>query len=283
MKHLGILGENVDYSLSPVIQHHWIEKHAIDARYGKISTPPEKLAETMTRIRQEYRGCNVTIPYKQEVIPYLDHICDKVRAWGAINTVIVEKDGSLRGENTDVDGFLDPMERHMSDWHMSDWRTKIRRACVIGTGGAARAVIAGLQQEGVSAIRVITRSVAQNDKKNDKKAALTALAPQLQLYSWDQAAQALEGADLLVNATPCGMKGKPELAWDLGSMTKNACVYDLVYVPKMTGLLRQAVKQGLIHVGGLEMLIAQAARSFEMWFGLRPCDDAELRQKLTRS
>ncbi|HEY4547124.1 MAG TPA: shikimate dehydrogenase [Pedomonas sp.] len=266
----GVIGWPISHSKSPVIHSFWLNALGIDGHYSRFPIAPEGLHTAIRALPVlGIRGVNVTIPHKQAVMEALDEIAPAAQAIGAVNTVVVTADGRLAGHNTDVAGFAEPLR---------GYTLAGRPACVVGAGGAARAVLAALKGIGVSDVRVINRSV-------DKAESLLAeFALPGRVYTFDQSATALEGAALVVNTSSLGMKGYPPLELDLAPVASDAVIYDIVYAPLETDLLRQAKARGLRTVDGLSMLVGQAADAFRLFYDAEPPRDeateAELRARL---
>jgi shikimate dehydrogenase len=263
-----VIGDPIAHSKSPAIHGFWLETLGIDAEYRAAHVRPDGLAGYFARRKEDpaWRGCNITIPHKQAA---LDHVEDRgeLRASiGAINTVLRDADGALIGTNTDAAGFYAPI---------SGLDLEGAEVTVVGAGGAARAVLFALKRARVAHVALFNRAPL--------KAAglLAAFGLEGEALPIDTP---LPPAALLVNASPLGMTGQPPLALDLDPLPDDAIVYDLVYAPLETDLLRAARERGLATVDGLEMLIGQAAVAFELFFG-RPAprdEDAALREMLIR-
>ncbi|MGP1282264.1 MAG: shikimate dehydrogenase family protein [Parasphingopyxis sp.] len=263
-----VIGDPIAHSKSPAIHGFWLETLGIEADYRAAHVTPDGLAGYFSRRKEDpdWRGCNITIPHKQAA---LDHVEDRgeLRASiGAINTVLRDEDGALIGTNTDAAGFYAPI---------SGLDLEGAEVAVVGAGGAARAVLFALKRAGVAHVALFNRTPL--------KAAglLAAFGLEGEALPIDTP---LPPAALLVNASPLGMTGQPPLALDLDPLPDDAIVYDLVYAPLETDLLRAARERGLVTVDGLEMLIGQAAVAFELFFG-RPAPrdgDAALREMLIR-
>jgi shikimate dehydrogenase len=278
-----VIGNPIAHSKSPLIHGFWIEKLGIEARYGRSHVTPEALADYFGRCRHDvdWRGCNVTIPHKQAVMPLLDRIDPKADAIGAVNTVVRAWDGGLVGYNSDGAGFLEPLRPLLSQHHL------FRMARIIGSGGAARAIAHALADEGFT-LAMVARDRAKALailQEIDPDAPETMTAPLASWaeptdFTWDDRSDMV---DLVVNTTSLGMQGQPPLAIHFSHVPPGAFVYDIVYAPLETMLLAEARKRGLRTFDGLEMLIGQAAVAFERFFGLpAPREhDAELRILLT--
>jgi shikimate dehydrogenase len=262
-----VIGDPISHSKSPLIHQFWLRKLAIEGDYRATRVLPEALGAFIAARSADpvWRGCNVTIPHK---IAVMDHVADPglVRASiGAMNTIARDESGSVMGTNTDAAGFYTPI----SDMELGD-----ASVAVIGSGGAAHAVLFALSRCNVGEVALFVR----NPLKGAGLLARFGLKGTVH-----KLAAPLPPVDLLVNATSLGMIGQPELTVDLTPLPDHAVVYDLVYAPLLTPLLLAAEKRGLALVDGLEMLIGQAALAFELFFGVAPprdCDD-ELRALLT--
>ena len=194
----GLLGWPVAHSRSPVIHNHWLAKHGIAGRYVLFAVPPEKLDAAVRGIAAlGLRGCNVTTPHKQAIFPLLDRVDDLARRIGAVNTVVVEKDGTLTGFNNDGNGFIQSLRD--AD---PKWRPDSGPIVVLGAGGAARAVVASLAAQGAKEIRLTNRTLDKAQEIADAVGSIVKVLP------WEQRADALDGAALLANATSLGHGGQ---------------------------------------------------------------------------
>lgn len=276
-----VIGDPIAQSKSPVIHGFWIEKLALDAEYRAHLVQADALGDYLSRRRNDplWRGCNVTMPHKQAVLPLLDRLEPLARRVGAVNTIVRAKDGALVGRNTDVAGFLEPLRPMLARQHY------FRMARILGTGGAARAVVAGLAQEGFTLVlagRNVSKAealLAQLDP--DGKHHVTALDHFAQ--ATDFAFDDREGfCDLIVNASPLGMRGQPPLAFDWSHAPPGSVAYDIVTDPVETPFLQDAQDAGFGTIDGLSMLIGQAAAAFVHFFGVEPPRqfDEELRERL---
>jgi shikimate dehydrogenase len=269
-----VIGDPIAHSKSPLIHNFWLENLGIDGEYRACHVRAGELADYFARRREDalWRGCNVTIPHKQAVIPWLDGVDTRASGVGAVNAVLRTGDARLTGTNTDVDGVGEAVAAASIEGRIT---------VVIGSGGAARSALAYLAGSGRGGVRVVARSL-------DKAArAARECGLQAEIVPFAEAAAALAGASLLINSTQLGMKGQqamPALVLDgLKGLAADALVFDMVYAPLDTDLLKAARKLGLATSDGLAMLVGQAATAFERFFGQAPprqCDD-ELRKMLT--
>jgi shikimate dehydrogenase len=266
----GVLGWPVAHSRSPVIHNHWLAHYGIPGRYVLFAVPPERLEAAVRGLGPlGLRGCNVTTPHKQAIFPLLDRVDDLARRIGAVNTVVVEKDGTLTGFNNDGNGFIQSLRD--AD---SKWRPDSGPILVLGAGGASRAVVASLAAQGAREIRVTNRTL---DKANEIAAAVGSV---VKVVPWAQREDALDGVAMLANATSLGSVGKPALEIALDRLPKSALVGDLIYVPRETPLLAGARKRGNVTVNGLGLLLNQARPAFNAWFGVMPEITPALKQAI---
>lgn len=256
----GLLGWPVAHSRSPVIHNHWLAQFGIPGRYVLFPVPPDKLADALRGIAVlGLRGCNVTTPHKQAVMPLIDHVDDMARRIGAVNTVVVQPDGSLHGFNNDGNGFVQSVRDAQPSWSPADGPVT-----VIGAGGAARAVVAALAAQGARDIRVVNRTL----EKAQRMAA--DYGPPVTAVPWERRADVLDDVALLVNCTDRGMGDKPPLDLSLDRLAPRAIVGDLIYIPRETPLLADARARGHVTVNGLGLLLNQARPAFHAWFGVMP-------------
>jgi len=256
----GLLCWPAFQSRSPVIHNHWLAHYGIAGRYVLFPVPPERLEAAVRGIAAlGLRGCNVTTPHKQAIFPLLDRVDDLARKIGAVNTVVVEPDGTLTGFNNDGNGFI----QSLRDADPS-WRPDTGPIAVLGAGGAARAVVASLVAQGAREIRLLNRT----REKAEEIAA--AVGPAVKVHAWDERAEALDGIAMLCNATSLGMTGKGPLEIALDCLPRHALVGDLIYLPPETPLLAAARARGNVTVNGLGLLLNQARPAFKAWFGVMP-------------
>ena len=256
----GVMGWPVSHSLSPRLHGFWLGQYAIDGTYVPLEVRPEDCRRYITGLPdQGYAGVNVTVPHKEIAAACVDVLDDGARRLSAVNTIVVQPDGSLLGSNTDGFGFMENLISGAPGWALGDGP-----AVVLGAGGAARAVVAALLEAGVSEVRLANRTVERAQTlAGDIGGAITTVG-------WDDRSSVLDGAALLVNTTTLGMTGKPPLDLDLEPLPGNAVVNDIVYSPLVTDLLEKAKKRGNPIVDGIGMLLHQARPGFRQWFGVEP-------------
>ncbi|TYQ30285.1 shikimate dehydrogenase [Pseudanabaena sp. UWO310] len=260
-KILGVMGFPVSHSLSPVMHNAAIAAMAMDYVYLPFPIPVDDLPIAIAGIKkiQSVQGFNLTIPHKIEILPLLDEITPIAQSVGAVNTVKRIGDRWF-GTNTDVAGFLEPLKQLDCDW-------KNMPAVVLGSGGAAKAVVAACLDLGCPVIHVVGR-----DPKKIKKfhGAMTSQLHDynLRVHPWTSIPSLLEVAGIVINATPIGMANDPQTPIteaEMALLSDRAIVYDLIYTPRPTKFLQIAAARGLKAIDGLEMLIHQGAIALEFW------------------
>jgi shikimate dehydrogenase len=257
----GIMGWPVGHSRSPALHGYWLDEHGIDGVYVPLPVRPDRLEQALRALPVlGFRGCNLTIPHKQAALAIVDLVEPVARRIGAINTIIVGQDGSLEGRNTDAYGFREHLRESVAGWD-----PQAGPAVVLGAGGAARAVVAALEEAGVPEIRLVNRTRGHAEMLARD---LTDDVVRLSVADWDSRALALRDCGLLVNTTSLGMDGQPPLDLDLDGLPGHAVVVDIVYAPLETGLLAAARRRGHRVVDGLGMLLHQGRPGFEAWFGV---------------
>ena len=274
-KLVGVIGYPLGHSLSPAFQQAALDALGIPARYERWETPPDALPERVASLRRpECLGANVTVPYKEQVIPMLDELDEVAAQAGAVNTV-VNRGGRLAGYNTDVAGFLRALREE------GGFEPRRCIALVLGAGGAARAVVLALIRSGAAWIFVTNRTYHRAFRLVEELRTLagrTRLVPIPMTYAALQ--QAAIGWDLVVNCTTLGMPGSVDANKSPlpGEMIPPDClVFDLVYGPEPTPLLRDARARGARALDGLPMLVYQGAESFRLWTGQEPPLEAMFR------
>ena len=260
---LGIIGSPIGHSISPIFQQAALDHYRLDATYQAWEVAPEGVGEFLQALRQPNKlGINVTVPHKEAVIPFLDEVDTGAWEAGAVNT-IVHRDGKLTGYNTDSHGFLQALRE------ARNFQCGGRRVLLLGGGGAARGVALALIREEVAELVIANRTLARGER-------LASMARERGIdcraigMTWNELALAAVSAELIVNCTTVGMSHGPDAGRSLllqQQIPPTALVYDLVYNPMETPLLRAAGRAGASTLGGIQMLVHQGAASFELWTG----------------
>lgn len=268
IKKACVIGSPIAHSRSPLIHGHWLKTLGIHGSYEKIEVKPGALEAFFASMPEHgFVGCNVTVPHKEEALRLAKHRTARAEEFGAANTIWIEK-GEIYADNTDSHGYEMSLDQEAPGWDQA------RTAVVLGAGGASRAVIAALLRRGIERVDVVNRSL-------DRAEALAALfGAKVRAFTFQDVPQRLAEADCLVNTTALGMVGKESLDLPLDTLKRDALVSDIVYVPLETGLLKNAKARGHQTVGGLGMLLHQAAPGFQHWFGQTPTVTPELRALL---
>jgi len=273
-RYIGLIGYPLKHSVSPYFQQAALDYYQLDIRYDAWETTPAELPDIVRNLRKPQNiGANVTVPYKETVLPLLDGIDDLASSIGAVNT-IVKKDDKLLGFNTDAYGFMEALDKE------GHFNPKGKRVVMLGAGGVARAVSLALVQGKVASLAITdgiferASALAENLVRYVKDASRSSkgLEPGIAAFQWQNlgSARTFVDCDLIVHCTTIGMKDSPQEGQSplsLEVIPKNVLVYDVVYNPWLTPLLGLAQKAGANMLGGLPMLVYQGAASFKLWTG----------------
>lgn len=263
----GVMGWPIFHSRSPKIHNYWLARYGLAGAYVPLAIEPGRLEAALRALPSlNFSGCNLTIPHKEAALSIVDSLDASAKRIGAVNCVAVEEDGTLSGRNYDGFGFTAALRAAAPLW-----RAEAGPAVVIGAGGAARAVVAGLIDAGAAEIRLFNRTLERAQK------IAADFGQPVAAFRWEERAEGLAGAGLLVNTTNQGMFGEPPLDLPLDRLPTDALVSDIVYAPLETPLLAAARARGNVAVDGLGMLIHQARPAFRDWFGVMPEATPELR------
>ncbi|MEM8693020.1 MAG: shikimate dehydrogenase [Pseudomonadota bacterium] len=268
----GVIGSPISHSRSPQLHRHWLRQLGLPGYYIPMDVSTEDLRTVLQTLpKMGFVGVNITIPHKEKVLDHADLVTDRATLIGAANTIIFRKDGVIHADNTDGYGFIENLKTGAPHWD-----ARQGSVVVLGAGGAARAVIASLLDNGVPEILLCNRTRIRAEKLSDD------FGNRVSVVDWVQAGNVIEDSTLVVNTTSLGMTGKPELRVPLDGLNKQTIVTDLVYTPLKTGLLKDADARGCTTVDGLGMLLHQAVPAFERWFGERPPVDEATRTATLR-
>lgn len=266
----AVIGHPISQSLSPLIHQYWFDAYHINGKYTAIDVDTPQLEKQVNTFKSNgFQGFNVTVPHKVAILPFLDKLAPLARQMGAVNTVKINPDGTTAGFNTDGIGFIKHLNYTAPDW------AKHRPALVLGAGGAARAACLALLGADVPMIMLSNRT-----REKAEIIARDIGRGRMMVIDWSDRSDAVAGAGLVVNTTVLGMTGQLPLSLDLSCAMKDTTVYDIVFKPLETELLKSAHQHGLKTVDGLGMLVHQAAAAFKIWFGVDVSFDTVLQQKL---
>jgi shikimate dehydrogenase len=256
----GIIGMPVAHSRSPTIHNFWLNAHGMRGAYVPLAVQPERLNDALPGlVALGFRGCNVTMPHKQTAMPLLHRVNETARRIGAVNTIVVEEDGTLSGFNNDGNGFVQSLRDAKSNWRADEGPILL-----LGAGAASRAVVVALLENGARQILITNRTAEK------AQAVAAEFGPTVNAVEWADRNAAMAGTALLVNCTDRGMIGKPALDVDLARVTPTTLVADLIYTPLETPFLAEARLCGCTTVNGLGLLLNQARLAFKAWFGVLP-------------
>lgn len=270
----GVLGWPVSHSQSPRLHGFWLDRYGIDGAYVPLPVAPEHFDTAVRSLGHlGFRGANVTVPHKEAAFRLCQEtgntLTDRARRVGSVNTLVFGDDGSVSGDTTDGFGFVENVRAGCPEWQANRGP-----AVVLGAGGAARSVIAAIQDAGCPQVILTNRN-------QDRAESLAAdLGGTITVVGWERRSACLETAAILINTTSLGMTGQPPLDIDLSVLPTTAVVTDIVYAPLETPLLATARRRGNPVVDGLGMLLHQARPGFEAWFGISPDVDSVLREHI---
>lgn len=259
MRKACVIGWPIAHSRSPLIHGYWLSEHGIDGAYTREPVRPEDLAAFLRDLEPRgFAGCNVTVPHKEAALALASDVDEPARAIGAANTLWIDG-GRLCASNTDAYGFMTYLDAKAPVWRAQD-----RPVAILGAGGAARAIIYGFLQAGVSEVRLYNRSTSRAEDLAQH------FGPRVKALEWARRSDSARDASVIVNTTTLGMKGEGDPDVDFAACEPATVVSEIVYVPLETPFLKRARAAGLTTVDGLGMLLHQAVPGFEKWFGVRP-------------
>ena len=267
----AVLGHPINHSKSPKLHNYWLSLFNIDGYYIQLDINPKNFEDSIRALSDlGFVGANVTIPYKEKILKIADKISDRAAIIGAANTLTFLQDGSIYADKTDGYGFLQNIKCKYNDWTAGEGTS-----VVFGAGGASRAILGALIEDGANEVILANRTRSRADQLRSDFGA------KIKVVDWMKVQNYLSDASTVINATSLGMDGKADLPIPLQGLKKNTLVTDIVYTPLNTPLLENAAKRGCRTVDGLGMLIHQAIPGFERWFGVKPDVSEDLRELLT--
>ena len=267
-KKFGIIGKPLSHSLSPILHSYWFKKNKINANYSLIQIELEQIKGIITKIRNgELQGINVTVPYKQAVIPFLDTIVDEAKNTLSVNTITLNEEGKLVGNNTDVygleQGFISKINTNL----------KQSKIFVLGAGGVTPSIIYALKKNRFEKIFVGNRTLKKAEDIKKK-------FPFIKIVEWEKIEQEAESTDIMINTTSLGLKSGDDFKQEFKHIKKNLIYYDIIYNPEETMMIKKFKKRNIQTLNGLEMFIYQGQRSFSLWNKVNPELDEDLKQTI---
>jgi len=267
-KNFLVIGNPIKHSLSPLLHNYWFHKNKINCEYKKLETTKSSIKKILNKVRKrEIEGINVTIPFKNSVIKYLDILKGDALKTSSVNTIYLNKK-KLVGDNTDVYGFSSGVLRKI--------KTRIKTAGIIGAGGVTSSIILALIQKGVKKIYITNRTFSKLKifKKKFKKI--------VNPIKWDDRYKLFRDVQILINVTSLGMIGQKNLKFDFSIFHKKISVVDIVYNPENTRFLKDASKNGHKTFTGLDMFVYQAQKAFYIWNKKNPKITKDMYKKLRK-
>ena len=268
-KKFGIIGKPLSHSLSPILHNFWYKKYKIYADYSLIEIEINEIERVIKKIRsKELQGINVTVPYKQAVIPFLDLILDDAKETLSVNTIRLNEEGKVVGDNTDVYGLEQGFINKLKSQNLEQ-----NKVLILGAGGVTPSVIYALSKKGVKQIFISNRTI-------EKAIEIKKKFSFIEIVEWKNIEAKAESMDILINATSLGLKGGDDFDQEFKITKPNLVYYDVVYNPKETVIIKKFKKRNIQTLNGLEMFVYQGQKSFSLWNKIKPELDKELRQTI---
>jgi len=268
-KKFGIIGKPLSHSLSPLLHNFWFKKYNVSGYYSLIEIEPSEIEGAIKKIRnKELLGVNVTVPYKQAVIPFLDLIIDDAKETSSVNTISINKDGKIVGNNTDVygleQGFINKLDNQNLDQN---------KVLILGAGGVAPSVIYALSKKEIKQIFISNRTAKKTEDIKKK-------FPYVEIVDWKNIEEVAENMDVIINATSLGLKSLNNFEQKFKRIKLNLVYYDIIYNPDETTMIKNFKKKGAKTFNGLEMFMYQGQKSFFIWNKIKPDIDDEVKQTI---
>ena len=258
MKKFLVIGNPIDHSLSPKLHNYWFEKNKIDGKYDKVLLKENEIESLIKKIKtKELHGMNVTVPYKQIVIPHLESLSETAKITNSVNTIF-NKDGKIHGDNTDVFGFQESLSNKNIDLKNKD-------VFIFGAGGVVPSIILALTNLNIKKIYLSNRTLKNANLIKDK-------FNFIEVIEWGK----IINCDLFINSTSVGLKNNESLGLNFENIKEKKIFYDVIYNPPKTSFLLEAKKKGHRVINGRDMFLYQAQKAFNLWHNLTPNIDDQL-------
>ena len=256
-KSFAIIGDPVAHSLSPVLHNYWFKKYEIEAEYSLLNVEEKDIESIAVKVRNgEISGLNVTLPYKQKIIPFIDKLINDAKSTNSVNTIFLDVTNTLVGENTDVFGL---QAAYLKEIH----EVKNKKALVIGAGGVSPSVIFALQKSRINNISIINRT-------HEKSIFLKKKFDFLNILNWSSLGQEISNFDIIINATSLGLKNGEDFEFSFDDVKNNMIYIDTIYNPLETKTLKYLKENKIKTFNGLDMFIYQGQKSFYLWNKINP-------------
>tara|TARA_Y100000996_G_C22533997_1_gene647641 strand:- start:586 stop:1407 length:822 start_codon:yes stop_codon:yes gene_type:complete len=267
-KNFAIIGNPIEHSLSPTLHNYWFKKYKIDANYNLLNVDEKGLNDVISKVRnKELSGINVTLPYKQKIIPFLDRLINDAKITNSVNTIYLDETKTVVGENTDVFGVQAAYLKEITN-------SEKKRALVIGAGGVSPSIVFSLKKLRIKDIFIINRTY-------DKSIFLKKKFNFVNVLKWENLVQHISEFDIIINATSLGLKNGKDFNFKFEKIKKDAIFIDTIYNPIETKTLSYLKKLKVKTFNGLDMFVYQGQKSFYMWNKINPEIDDELIELLT--
>ena len=268
-KKYGIIGKPLSHSLSPNLHNFWFKKNNIKANYSLMQIEKDQIKTIINKIKvKELHGVNVTTPYKQEIIPFLDLIINDAEVTSSVNTIYLNKENKIVGENTDVYGFEQSFLEKLKDNNLTD-----KNFLILGAGGVTPSLIYALDKKKINKIFISNRTIYKAELIKKK-------FPFIEIILWEEVNQKTEEMDVIINATSLGMQNNENFEILIEKFKKNLIYYDVVYNPLETKMLKNFKKNKIKTFNGLNMFLFQGQKSFFLWNNIKPKVNEELIEKI---
>ena len=265
MKKYFVIGNPIDHSLSPKLQNYWLKANNINAIYDKIKLDDNQIEKFIQDIKkQKIIGCNVTVPFKKSVIPFLNKIINDANETHSVNTVMLDRNDNLIGENTDVFGFQAAYLKSIPNREK-----KNKKALILGAGGVAPSIILALIKSNILNIYLTNRT-------HEKSLFLKKKFKNISILKWNDFSKDLDKFDIIINATSLGLKSDDEFKNDFSHFKKNMIYIDTIYNPSETKMIKYFKTKNVTSLNGLNMFIYQGQKAFYLWNKINPEVDDEL-------
>jgi|TARA_B110000211_G_scaffold112004_1_gene130119 shikimate dehydrogenase len=265
----GIIGKPLSHSLSPLLHNFWFKKYNVSANYSLLEISPDEIEQTIKRIRKkELQGINVTVPYKQAVIPFLDLLVGDAKETLSVNTVMLNEEGKIVGDNTDVYGLEQGFISKLKNQNLEQ-----SKVLILGAGGVTSSVIYALSKKGIKQIFVSNRTLKKAEEIKKR-------FPFIEIIEWKNIEEKAKKMDILINATSLGLKNGNNFDQEFKVTKSNLVYYDIIYNPEETEIIKKFKKRNIQTLNGLEMFIYQGQKSFLLWNKINPKPDKELSQTI---
>ena len=265
----GIIGKPLSHSLSPLLHNFWFKKYNVSANYSLLEITPDEIEETIKRIKKkELQGINVTVPYKQAVIPFLDLLVGDAKETLSVNTVMLNEEGKIVGDNTDVYGLEQGFISKLKNQNLEQ-----SKVLILGAGGVTSSVIYALSKKGIKQIFVSNRTLKKAEEIKKR-------FPFIEIIEWKNIEEKAKKMDILINATSLGLKNGNNFDQEFKVTKSNLVYYDIIYNPEETEIIKKFKKRNIQTLNGLEMFIYQGQKSFLLWNKINPKPDKKLSQTI---